>query len=345
MARATDNTAGKRRGVTMSTIAQMAGVTQATVSRALNRPEVVSPDTLERIMQAVHATGYVPNAVAGALASSKSRMVAAVVPSITNIVYSALIHHFIALVRAAGYQTILVEAGFSPEEEEALVASLIARRPDGILLTGVHHSNRCRSQLLSAGLPVVEVWDLTETPIDICVGFSHAGVGRAVAQFAHDRGYAAAAAVSAGDERALRRQAAFCRWFEDLGHPAPQQIAFDGPASLARGRTALARLLDDGFSDGVIFCSSDLLAQGVLLEAQARGLTLPGDFGLIGFGDQDYAADLVPPLTTVRVDRSVLGRRAADALLSRINGSAATETAIDVGFEIVVRQTTRCNKA
>ncbi len=341
MARKAGDTKGKNRPVTMSTIAQMAGVTQATVSRALNRPEVVSPDTLRRIRDAIEATGYVPNLVAGALASSKSRMVAAVVPSITNMVYSALIHHFIELVRAAGYQTILVESGFSPDEEEALVSSLISRRPDGILLTGVHHSNRCRSQLLSAGLPVVEIWDLTESPIDICVGFSHAGSGTAVAEFAHDRGYRAGAVVSAGDERALRRKTAFCDTFRGLGHPAPLEVLFDGPASLERGRHALCRLLEKGLSGGVIFCSSDLLAHGLLIEAQARGLSVPGDFSVIGFGDQDYATVTIPPLTTVRVSRSELGSRAADALLSRISNGSATQRAIDVGFEIIVRGTTR----
>ncbi|WP_222435219.1 LacI family DNA-binding transcriptional regulator [Puniceibacterium confluentis] len=341
MARKTGDTPGKARSVTMSTIAQMAGVTQATVSRALNHPEVVSPDTLERIRQAIEATGYVPNQLAGALASSKSRMVAAVVPSITNMVYSALIHHFIELVRDAGYQTILVESGFSAEEEEALVSSLISRRPDGILLTGVHHSNRCRSQLLSAGLPVVEIWDLTESPIDICVGFSHHDAGVAVAQFAHDSGYPTAAVVSAGDERALRRKTAFCKRFGALGHPAPLEVLFDGPASLERGRIALSKLLDLGLSGGVIFCSSDLLAHGLLIEAQARGLSVPGDFGVIGFGDQDYATATIPPLTTVRVDRSDLGNRAADALLSRIRNNSPENRSIDVGFEIVARDTTQ----
>lgn len=340
MARKTEVAGARPPAVTMTTIAKMAGVTQATVSRALNRPEVVSKDTLARIQQAIEATGYVPNLVAGALARSKSRMVAAVVPSITNIVYAALIHNFIALVRDAGYQTILVEAGFSEEEEAALISSLVSRRPDGILLTGVHHTDQCRQQLLATGLPVVEVWDLTDTPIDVCVGFSHAQAGAEVAQFAHARGYTRAAAVAAGDERAIRRKSSFCDTFTALGHGAPLEVCFEGSANLNRGRNALVQLLDRGFEGGVIFCSSDLLAHGILIEAQARGLSIPEDFSLIGFGDQDNAREVIPALTTVRVDRSDLGRRAADALLARIDGSTLAQNAIDVGFEIVVRDTT-----
>ncbi|OSP55922.1 LacI family DNA-binding transcriptional regulator [Pseudoruegeria sp. SK021] len=340
MTRKGDTRTRKSGGVTMSTIATMAGVTQATVSRALNHPEVVSPATLDRIRAAIQVTGYVPNLVAGALASSKSRMVAVVVPSITNIVYSALIHHFIDLVRDAGYQTILVESGFSASEEEALVTALISRRPDGILLTGVHHTAQCRSLLLSAGLPVVEIWDLTQSPIDICVGFSHADAGSDVARFASSLRYTNAAVIAADDERARRRKAAFCKTYQDLGFDSPREVCVDGAASIGGGRRALRALLDQGMQNGVIFCSSDLLAHGVLIETQSRGLSVPGDFGVIGFGDQDYAADLVPPLTSVRVDRSVLGRKAADALLARIAGITPDTHAFDVGFRIIPRGTT-----
>ncbi|WP_217898820.1 LacI family DNA-binding transcriptional regulator [Puniceibacterium sediminis] len=324
----------------MSTIARMAGGIQATVSRALNRREIVSPETLERIQQTIEATGYVPNLVAGALASSKSPMVAAVVPSITNIVYSGLIHHFIDLVRAAGYQTILVEAGFSAEEEEALVTSLISRRPDGILLTGVHHTNRCCSQLLSVGLPVVEIWDLTESPIDICVGVFTRRLARLW------RTLPTAAAMPLPQPRWLAKNAPYA-----AGTPSAQpsrrwgtrrlcKLIVEGPASLERGRAALRVLLERGMQSGVIFGSSDLLAHGILIEAQARGLSVPADFSVIGFGDQDYATATLPPLTTVRVDRSDLGNRAADALLARINNMAPEQRAIDVGFSIITRGTT-----
>lgn len=324
----------------MSTVAGIAGVTQATVSRALNHPAKVSPDTLHRIRQAIDVTGYVPNLVAGALASNKSRMLAAVVPSITNIVYSGMVRQFIEQVRHAGYQTILVETGFSAEEEEVLVTSLLSRRPDGILLTGIHHSPACRRQLLAAAIPVVEVWDYTESPIDICVGFSQTRAGESVAEFAHGKGFKVAAAVSAGDERALRRKDAFCRKFSALGHANPNTVCLAGEASIGGGREALATLLEQGFSTGVIFCSSDLIAHGLLIEAQSRGLSIPRDFSIIGFGDQEYAAYTLPPLTTVKVDRVVLGKRAADALLLRMEGKTQANNIIDIGFDIIERGST-----
>lgn len=323
--------------VTMAAVARLAGVSQVSVSRALNHPDKVSPDTLARIREAIRVTGFVPNAVAGALASRRSRMIAALVPSITNIVYSGLLRDFIEAMRLAGYQVILAETGFSQAEEQALVQSLLGRRPDGILLTGIHHSPDTRRILLGAAIPVVEVWDVTDTPVDICVGFSHQDAGRAVAAYVHRKGYPRAAAISAGDERALRRKDAFATGLTDLGYAAPAVVAYDAPASIANGREGLARLLDDGFRDGPVFCSSDLLAHGVLIEAQSRGLSVPGDVAAIGFGDQDFAAHTLPPLTTVHVDRALLGRRAADALLARISGEALASRRIDIRFQIVER--------
>lgn len=340
MPRKSEEHATQPRAVTMMTIADIVGVTQATVSRAINNPEKVSKKTLDKINDAIALTGYVPNLVAGALASSKSKMIAAIIPSITNIVYAAMVQKFSKLLREAGYQTILVESGFSFEEEQKLVNSLLSRRPDGILLTGIHHSNDCRRQLLASKIPVVEVWDYTENPIDICVGFSHTEAGAEAANYAINKGYTNAAVVSAGDERALRRRDAFCNRYKKLGFSTPKLINYSGAASIGRGRSAMSELAENNFKNGVIFCSSDLLAHGVLIEANARGVSIPEQISVIGFGDQDYAQDTIPPLTSIKVDRARLGKEAANALLERISGNNTKNIKIDIGFEIIQRETT-----
>ena len=323
----------------MAEVGRLAGVSQVTVSRALSGSARVSPAALERIREAIELTGFVPNAVAGALASRRSRLVAALVPSITNIVYASMVKAFGDGMRTHGYQILLSETGFDPAEEEALIAAHLSRRPDAVMLTGIRHTARARRMLLGAGVPVVEVWDVTDSPIDLCVGFSHVAAARAVADFAADAGHARAGAVSAGDERALRRQNAFARRFAERTGSAVAEVALDGQASLARGREGLARLLDErGFEGGVVFCSSDLLAHGVITEAAARGLAVPGRVAVVGFGDQDFAAHTVPSLTTVRVDREALGLAAARLILDRLDGGSEPEATIrDVGFEILRR--------
>lgn len=325
-------------GVTMETVGRIAGVSQVTVSRALNHPDKVSAETLRKIQEAIRLTGYVPNLTAASLASRRTRLIAALVPSITNIVYSTLIQRFVVAIRAAGYQVLLSETGFSQDEEYKLVSALLSRRPDGVLLTGVHHSSDCRRALLGAQVPTVEVWDITETPIDVCVGFSHTDAGRAVADFVRRSGYMNTAAVAAGDERALRRMAVFRDTLLEHGYKTIPEVRLAGAASIKCGRESLAQLINDGFHDGVIFCSSDLLAHGILIEAQARGLSVPDEIAVIGFGDQDFAAQTFPALTTVRVDREKLGQYAADAMLRRLSGEPADQRQIDIGFDIIVRK-------
>lgn len=327
------------RAVTMTTVGRIAGVSQVTVSRALSDPSKVSAETLRKIREAIAATGFVPNAIAGALASQKSMLISALVPSITNITYSSMIKPFNEVMRLNGYEILLSETGFDPEDEEKLIAAHLSRRPDAMLLTGIRHTANARRSLLGASIPVVEVWDITETPIDLCVGFSHMETGRAVAEFAVEKGYARAASVSAGDERALRRKNAFAKRFATLtGNPVVESN-FDAQASLANGRAGLSGLLDrQGFRDGVIFCSSDILAHGVVIEAQARGLRVPQDVAVIGFGDQDFAAHSNPAITTVRVDREALGRAAANAFVQRFAGIELKAPLIDIGYEICDRK-------
>lgn len=322
----------------MAEVGRLAGVSQVTVSRALSSPDKVSPDTLKRIQDAIARTGYVPNAVAGALASSKSKLIAALVPSVTNIVYSSMLHAFSDIMWGHGYQIMLSETGFDPEREEKAIAAHLSRRPDAILLTGVRHSPGARRMLLNAGIPVVEVWDISDTPIDCCVGFSHIGAGEAAADFAVDAGYRHAATITASDERAARRRDAFAARFAHRAGAPVRGVDYPASATLGLGRRALAHLLEQGLEAGtVIFCSSDQFAQGVLIEAAARGLSVPRDVAVIGFGDQEFAAETDPPLTSIRIDRQVLGQVAANALVDRFARTGHAETVYNVGFELIRR--------
>lgn len=327
--------------ITMEAVGRLAGVSQVTVSRALSSPEKVSPKTLKKIQEAIEATGFVPNAVAGALASRRSKLISVLIPSLTNIVYASMVKAFTESMTVRGYQILLSETGFEEEAEEALIATHLSRRPDAVLLTGISHSPRSRMMLLGSNLPIVEAWDLTDSPIDVCVGFSHPESGRAVAQFAKELGYKSVATVSAGDRRAQRRRIAFAAEFESNGGNKTTSIDFNGPASLEKGRIGLSRLIDENnFKSGFIFCSSDLLAHGVLIEAQARGINVPNDFAVVGFGDQEFATSVEPQLTTVKIDRQALGAAAAKALLDQLEGREIGPRIIDVGFEIIQRKST-----
>ncbi|MEZ5448414.1 MAG: LacI family DNA-binding transcriptional regulator [Thiolinea sp.] len=339
-----DKLPGSRRtheaAVTLEDVARLAGVSTITVSRAINYPEKVAAKTLEKVTRAIQQTGYVPNLLAGALASRRSRLIAAIVPSIANMVYAETIQYFSSRLKQAGYQVLLGESGYPQQSEQQLISAILSRRPDGILLTGVNHSADCRHMLLGAKIPLVETWDITPTPLDIVVGFSHERIGEAVADFVVRNGFQRVGFVCADDRRAQRREKASRARLNTLGVTDIFSATTPTPTNLRLGRNGLSQLLEQGFQQGIILCSSDTLAHGVLTEAQARGLRIPQDLAILGFGDQHFAADIYPALSTVRIDRPRMGKLAAEALLARIDGQPLTETLIDVGFDIMERATT-----
>lgn len=331
-------------GITLGDVARLAGVSPITASRALNTPDQVAKDTLERVREAVSRTGYVPNRLAGGLASARSRLVAAVVPTITGPVFMEMVESLTATLAEAGYQLMLGQSGYTQSREDALLDAIIGRRPDGIVLTGIMHSSEGRRRLLASGIPVVETWDLTPTPIDMLVGFSHVDAGAAVAQHLHAKGRRRVALLSGDDERAQRRNRGFIDEALRLGLArSADEIPVrrvPAPTTLGSGRAGLAALLAETPELDAVFCSSDLLALGVLTESAARGLAVPGRLAVIGFGDLAFAGDTHPALSTVRIDGTGIGRRAAGFIVDRAEGRAVGEKVVDLGFRIVERAST-----
>jgi LacI family gluconate utilization system Gnt-I transcriptional repressor len=324
--------------VTLHDVAKLAGVAPITASRALNRPDQVSADVLKKVGDAVARTGYVPNLLAGGLASTRSRLVAAVVPTIAGPVFLETVQSLTESLAERGYQLMLGQSGYSGSREDALLEAIIGRRPDGIVLTGIMHSAEGRRRLLASGIPVVETWDLTPTPIDMLVGFSHVEVGRAVAAFLQAKGRRRFAVVAGDDERATRRLGAFEAAALALGLPEVRRVVVPAPTTLRSGRGALSTLLGSGAEVEAVFCSSDLLALGVMTEALARDIKVPSQLAVVGFGDLNFAADLHPALTTVHINGAAIGRQAAQFIVDRAEGRGVAQRVIDIGFSIVDRQ-------
>ncbi len=324
-------------GITLTDVARVAGVSAITASRALNTPDKVSADALKRVQDAVERTGYVPNMLAGGLASSRSRLVAALVPTIAGPVFLETVQALTEALAEAGYQLMLGQSGYSGAREDALLDAIIGRRPDGIVLTGIMHSAEGRRRLLASGIPVVETWDLTPTPIDMLVGFSHEKVGNAVAEYLVAQGRRKLAIVTADDHRAGLRRKGFVATALRLGVAALPACVVPAPTTLGNGRAGLADLLGRHPDIDAVFCSSDILALGVMTEAQARGIAVPERFAVFGFGDLAFAGDTHPALTTVRIDGNAIGRQAARFIVERAQGRAVEERVIDLGFSIVQR--------
>ncbi len=335
----------KNGGLTLSDVAKLAGVSPITASRALNTPGAVSDVLLARVRAAVESTGYVPNMLAGGLASRKSRLVAAVVPTIAGSVFLNMVQSLTATLAEQGYQLMLGQSGYANSREDELLEAIIGRRPDGVVLTGTMRSQQARRRLKAAGLPVVETWDLGPAPIDMLVGFSHEAIGVAVGQFLHARGRRRVATLSADDDRAMRRHRAFSDTAVKLGMVTPGATAVPdylvpAPSTVRSGRDGLRTLLERHPDTDALFCSSDMMALGVLTEAHAMGLRIPEQLAVVGMGDHSFSQDLNPALTTVRVDSAAIGSIAANFIIARTEERPVEQAIIDVGFTIIERDST-----
>src|SRR3989442_10263408 len=271
--------------VTVNDVARIGGVSAMAVSRVVNTPESVPEATLVNVRQAIAKTGYVPNLLAGGLRSKRSRLVAALVPTLVGPVFSETVQALTVALSERGYQLMLGQSGYADSREDDLLGAIIGRRPDGIVLTGVTHSDDSRRRLQASGIPVVETWDLTPTPIDMLVGFSHERVGTAVADYLHAKGRRRLAIMSGDDERAVRRTAAFvARARSHLGADAAlPSVAVSAPSTVGSGRRAFAKLLDEHPDIDALCCGSDVMAAGAIIQAQVRGKRLPAPLAAIGF--------------------------------------------------------------
>ena len=325
--------------VKITDVAALAGVAPMTVSRVLNTPDRVSEPTAARVRAAIEQLGYMPNLIAGGLSSRRSRMIAAIVPTIASPMFNAPVQAFTDAMGLAGYHVMLALSGNTEESEDAQIRALLARRPDGLLLTGAVRSPAIRKLLHEQHLPVVEIWDTAEDPTDVLVGFDHREVGRAVAEFFVAKGHTHFAILSAGDPRADARRQGFAEVVAHHGLTLVAQVTLHAPSSIEDGRQGLRSIIDRLAPRTALFGSSDMVAYGALTEARVRGIDVPGQLAICGFGDFELSRSGSPALTSVRVDGAEIGRIAAEQLLARIRG-AVTPGRVLVPFEIIARETT-----
>ncbi len=326
--------------VKITDVAAAAGVAPMTVSRVLNTPERVSAVTAARVREAVERLGYVPNLIAGGLSSRRSRMIAAIVPTIASPMFSAPVQAFTDTMNHAGYHVLLGLSGYgSGEAERDLIRAVLTRRPDGLLLTGAVHAPTVNRLLRDAGVPVVEIWDAATSPTDMLVGFDHAEVGAAVADFFADDGHTRFAVMGAVDTRAAARRQGFMDAIARRGGTLVAEYPLPAPSGIRDGRLAMRAMLPTLGERTALFCGSDLTAFGAVTEALAHGIAVPERLAVCGFGDFELCQESEPPITSVGVDGAEMGRLAAESLLVRLAGGTPPGRVL-VPFHILRRATT-----
>jgi LacI family gluconate utilization system Gnt-I transcriptional repressor len=318
-------------------VAVRAGVSTATVSRYINNPAVVSPHTGHAIAEAIAATGYIPNLIAGGLASSKSRMVAVLIPHLTDSIFNDTIEAMSDELASAGFTVLLGLTGPRAERSEDMVRAALARRVDAIIATAPLTD---ALSLLVERAPTLflQIWELSENAPGVSIGFSHEDVGRDIARFLFARGYVRPHIVTADGPRARKRSAAFIdEWQAQAGREVSQTFV-DIPSRFGHARRIYAdlRRLED--MPDVVVTGSDYLAQGLIIEAQASGLRVPEELAVMGFGNSSLSGDMRPTITTVEIDGKRIAREAIAAIRTQSLGGEVATRMIDVGFRLVARE-------
>ena len=329
--------------VTLRDVAARAGVAMMTASRALNAPETVSEALRARVEAAARQLGYVGNRYARGLASDRTQLITVIVPSVSGRVFADIVRGADQVLKPQGYQILVSNTAYSLEEEEEVCRRVLGWRPDGVIVSGIDHTEGARRLLAGSGVPVVEALELGPEPIDINVGISHYEAGRAAGSHLVGTGRRRLGFVGAQmdlDFRARRRRDGFLAALAEADLALAHEGSYAQPTSFELGARAITDLAARGASVDALFCVNDELAIGAVLECLRRGIAVPDAVAIIGFNDLDISGQLVPALTTVRSPRERIGRVAAQAILDRLDGTRPEADSVDVGFELIVRETT-----
>lgn len=331
--------------VTLTDVAQAAGVSPSTVSRALRGERAVDPALIERVQAVSAKLGYVPDPAARALASQRSNHVAILIPLLSNALFVDLLDAAQKTLRASGYQTLMGVTHYDASEEEQLLREQLLHRPAGLLVTGLDHNAVTRKLMDSSLVPCVHLMDLPADPQAVapyCVGFRQTDAGSAMTRHLLQTGRRRIAFAGAQlDPRVMQRLFGWRSALQEAGlYEATLEFLNPAPSSLALGALMFEQImLQRPAVDAIFFCNDDL-AQGALMAALRRGIAVPSQVAIAGFNDLTGSDQMLPPLTTVRTPRAQIGVAAAQMLLSLMRGEEPERAQIDLGFDILVRQST-----
>ncbi|MGB3278186.1 MAG: LacI family DNA-binding transcriptional regulator [Pseudorhodobacter sp.] len=333
-----------RKPPTMVDIARATGVSPMTVSRAFSRDGAISAAKRAEILAVAETLGYVFDANASNLRSQKSGFVAVTVPSINNANFADTLRGLTEGLSAQSMQILLGYTNYDSSEEERLIEQLLRRRPEAIVVTGGTHTPRARRMLAAAGIPVVETWDLPAEPIEHVVGFSNADAVRGMVDHLVGRGARRIAFIggeTARDTRGTDRRAGFIAAMQAHGLATDRLIdAGAPPISMREGAEAMAGLLARFPDTEAVVCVSDLSAFGAMSECQRRGISVPGQIAIAGFGDYEIAAVCVPDMTTINARAHEIGTAAARVILDVLAGQQKQPARIEIEPQLILRGST-----
>ena len=330
----------RRRSVKMADVARAAGVSPMTVSRAFRSDSSVGKDTRARILKTADALGYVFDSTASTLRSQRTGFVATTIPSLNNANFADTVRGLTEALGPCDLQVLLGYTDYDIATEERLIAQLLRRRPEAIVVTGGTHTPAARRMLAGAGIPVVEIWDDPRDPIGHVVGFSNARAMGPMVGHLVGRGHRRLAFIGGddrGDTRGADRRRGFVAAARAHRLPAPHLVsAGPTPVTMQAGADAMARLLAARPSVDAVVCVSDLSAFGALMECQRRGVDVPGRVAVAGFGGFEISRVCAPQITTMDARSHEIGQETGKLLVGLLRGGAVPRPCVRIVPRLIV---------
>jgi LacI family gluconate utilization system Gnt-I transcriptional repressor len=328
---------------TMTDVASQAGVSQMTVSRVINNKGYISDDVRRRVETAADEIGYMQNRLAHSLRSKNTRIIAVVLPSLGNTVFTDTLSGITDAVAQQGFRPVFGVTEYSQSRENELVRDLLTWQPYGILLAGLEHSNDTRNAIEASGTRVAEIMDIDGTPISVAFGLSQKKAGEVTAQYMLGKGYRRFAYIGSLGGRDLRATKRFNGFLETLIQAGATCISRDIaslPSSMVEGLRMTAEVMARLEKPDAIYYANDDLAAGGIMYCIANNIKIPEDVALAGFNGLPFLDALPIQLTTVQTPRYEMGRQAGQFLVgSNQQSSTSSESFIDVGFKLIPGET------
>lgn len=296
----------------------------------------------ERVEQAVREIGYVPNSAAQALASARTNVIGVVIPSISNAVFTDVLSGIYDAVEDSRFQIQLGINHYSSDQEESLLRLFLGQRPAAMVVTGLGQSDEAKNLLRALSCPVVQIMELGKEPVDMLVGFSHEDACEAATRNLIARDYKRIGFLAAQmDTRTRMRLEGYTRAMREAGlYDERLIVTTDWPSRTALGEGLLRELLARVPDTDAFQANNDDIAIGALFECQRRGMRIPEDFGISGFNDLEIMRLAHPSITSVKTHRYEMGQVAVRMAMAAVAGERPRQPVVDLGFELILRQST-----
>ena len=309
-----------RRPLTLRDVSAASGVSEMTVSRVLRNRGDVSEATRAKVLEAAKAMGYVPNQIAGSLASQHVNLVAVIIPSLSNMVFPEVLTGINRQLEDTPLQPVVGVTDYMPEKEERVLYEMLSWRPSGIIIAGLEHSEASMAMLHNAGIPVVEIMDTDGTPVHNMVGISHRAAGREMARAILKQGYRNIGFMGTKmplDRRARKRFEGLTEGLTVAGIEIMDRDFYSGGSALAKGREMTAAMLERSPDIDFLYYSNDMIGAGGLLYLLEAGVDIPGQIGLAGFNGVELLDGLPRKLATMDACRREIGEIAAQIVFEQ----------------------------